>query len=115
MVLLTMTPAMVAAIEELRDLPGVNAVLAGASDEPSLAEPKVGNPISQGQVIDISRSLRAHEMAGKPSYSSDKPVPYQLDNLLRGSRIYNPPPAAQPEPVSHSLPSHLDIAAHDDR
>ena len=59
-------------------------------NQPSLWNPKLGNPISHGQVIDLwkeskDRGLHAHS----------------LDALLRGSRVYVPPPKSKPEPVSH--------------
>ena len=58
------------------------------STEPSLENPKVGNPISHGQVIDLSKELKALGMQ-----------PCNLDILLRGSWIYMPPPPPKLEPV----------------
>jgi hypothetical protein len=60
--------------------------------EPPLSNPKVGNPISHGQVIDITRGLKAHRIH-----------PRNLDSLLRGSKVYVPPPPPKAEPVSDSL------------
>ncbi|KAG9232360.1 endoplasmic reticulum-based factor for assembly of V-ATPase-domain-containing protein [Amylocarpus encephaloides] len=57
--------------------------------EPSLGEPSLGKPISHGQVVDLARQL-------KPSGSS----PYTLEDLLKGSRIYMPPPAPKAESSS---------------
>ncbi len=129
MVLLTMTPSMVGALEELQSLqektgriddvelkctevcqknekPLGNYEDQGSLEnrsvstekgdkqpaEPSLSSPKVGNPISHGQVIDISRQLNAHR--GKLG---------NLEALLRGSNIYVPPPPPKAEPVSDIL------------
>jgi hypothetical protein len=65
------------------------AAKANEQNQPSLWNPKLGNPISHGQVIDLwkeskDRGLHAHS----------------LDTLLRGSRVYVPP-KLKPEPVSH--------------
>lgn len=62
------------------------------SGEPPLSHPKVGNPISHGQVIDISRDLKARRIQ-----------PNNLEALLRGSKVYTPPPPPKPEPVSDIL------------
>jgi hypothetical protein len=64
------------------------------STEPSLENPKVGNPISHGQAIDLSKQLKALGMQ-----------PCNLDILLRGSWIYVPPPPPKLEPVR----MHLDL------
>ncbi|KAH6677283.1 endoplasmic reticulum-based factor for assembly of V-ATPase-domain-containing protein [Halenospora varia] len=57
--------------------------------EPSLKHPKVGNPISHGQIIDLSRQMKA---GGLPRSS--------LEMLLVGARVYIPPPPPKPEPTS---------------
>jgi hypothetical protein len=62
---------------------------ASTTTEPSLSDPKVGNPISHGQVIDISKQMRSEALQ-----------PSRLEELLRGSRVYIPPPKPKPEPVS---------------
>ncbi|PQE07930.1 vacuolar ER assembly Vma12 protein [Rutstroemia sp. NJR-2017a WRK4] len=59
----------------------------GSSSEPSLADPKIGNPISHGQVLDIWRNWKSH----------DELCP-SLETLLQGSRVYIPPPPPKPEP-----------------
>lgn len=59
------------------------------STEPSLENPKAGNPISHGQVIDLSRQLKALGLS-----------PCTLETLLKGARVYIPPPPAKKEPVS---------------
>lgn len=59
------------------------------STEPPLSNPKVGNPISHGQVIDISCDLKSHGIQ-----------PSSLEALLKGSRVYVPFPEPKAEPVS---------------
>ena len=91
-----MTDAIVNALEEL----GTSSNRVGAGDveagkgiqgtarEPLLSDPAIGKPISHGQVIDILRQLKSR------NHSS-----YHLDILLRGSRVYIPPPPLKAEPV----------------
>ncbi|KAE9369235.1 hypothetical protein N431DRAFT_413049 [Stipitochalara longipes BDJ] len=57
--------------------------------EPSMLNPKVGNPISHGQVVDISRDLKARRIQ-----------PDSLEALLKGSRVYVSPPPPRVEPNS---------------
>jgi hypothetical protein len=121
MVLLTMTSSMVEALEKLQSLqdktggnddvqskesnrrsgghdqdqqtPENQSVAAEKREkqlsELSLLNPKVGNPISHGQIIDISRDLVALRI-----------LPNNLEALLRGSKVYVPPPPPKAEPVS---------------
>ncbi|OBT63339.1 hypothetical protein VE03_07240 [Pseudogymnoascus sp. 23342-1-I1] len=55
------------------------------SNEPSLRDPKLGNPISHLQIVALSRQLK-----------SINATPCHLDALLRGSRVYIPPPPPKP-------------------
>lgn len=59
-----------------------------ADEDPSLADPTPGKPISHGQFIATWRQLRAqgHER-------------YTLEGLLRGATVYVPPPPPKPEPT----------------
>ncbi|SZE99623.1 unnamed protein product [Blumeria hordei] len=57
--------------------------------EPDLSMPKVGNPISHHQIIALSTALRSCENQL-----------YCLEDLLRGSKIYMPPPPVEPEKTS---------------
>jgi len=101
MVLLTMTPAIVAAVERYNSLPNeVNRMIEG---EPSLPEPACENPISHGQLVEISKRLRDHcdSSASDASYSPSSL--YHLSDLLRGSRVYVEPPKPKAEPVSHTF------------
>jgi len=97
MVLLTMTPAIVAAVERYHSLPNeVKQIIEGES---SLLDPASGKPISHGQLVEISKRLRGYcdDFCSDPSHS---PSPsYHLSDLLRGSRIYVEPPKPKAEPV----------------
>jgi len=66
--------------------------------EPSMLNPRVGNPISHGQVVDISRDLKARRIQ-----------PNSLEALLKGSRVYVPPPPPKAEPVSGKMCCVLDL------
>jgi len=102
MVLLTMTAALVVAVKDF------NATISSHdqnktldSDEPSLADPMIGNPISHSQILDIARALKAAPMTHDVRDSEEAhQTPYNLDSLLRGSHIYIPPPPPKPETVS---------------
>ncbi|KAF7912503.1 uncharacterized protein EAF01_001524 [Botrytis porri] len=59
------------------------------SQEQLLANPEIGNPISHGRIIDLSRNLRKHNLS-----------PLTLELLLRGSRVYVVPPTPKAEPTS---------------
>ncbi|OCL02794.1 hypothetical protein AOQ84DRAFT_228440 [Glonium stellatum] len=92
MVLLTMTPAIVATILKCQELDPESLIKFQLPSEPSLAEPEVGNPISHSQLIDISKLVKNH-----PGQINLSP---HLDGLLRGSKIYTPPTEPKPEPTS---------------
>lgn len=89
MVLLTMTPSIVDALN-LLDEPDND----GSQNQPeteSSTEPAVGNPISHSEIISLYKKLGA---------SQSSPPKYSLEQLLQGSRVYIPPPPPKPEPVS---------------
>jgi hypothetical protein len=92
MVLFTTTPALVEALEKLQcnlhDSKALEEDGDKSDTEPSISEPKVGKPISHGQVLDIHRQLKKQGVA-----------PYHLEFLLKGSKVYIPPPPPKPEPV----------------
>lgn len=93
MVYLTMTPAMVAALETIcrHQLKLVN----NEDDwECPLNNPIVGNPVCHSQVIAISRLLGSHE-----HLLLEETLSYHLDDLLRGSRIFRKPSKPKQEPV----------------
>ncbi|KAI9815153.1 MAG: hypothetical protein M1832_005555 [Thelocarpon impressellum] len=85
MVLLTMTPAMVAAVTEYQSTG--DAPRDTLPEEPLLDHPGEGKPISHGQIVDIWQSLRKQGSA------------CHLDSLLRGSMVYSPPPKPKSEPT----------------
>lgn len=117
MVFLTMTPAIVEALQEVQSLGEEQSTIKGTNtasgqiggecdeahasttsgsttnkdssfQEPLLSDPQLGNPISHGQVIDLWKRLKA---TGS--------FPRSLDILLRGARVYTPPPEPKHEPV----------------
>lgn len=73
--------------EQTKTEPGEKT--AEAQAEPSLETPKIGNPISHGQVVDLSKQMKPQGLE-----------PCRLETLLKGARIYIPPPPPKPEPVS---------------
>lgn len=86
MVLLTMTPSIVEAVNQLFGV-GFDDI-ATSNDEPSLKDPSVGKPISHGQIVDIWKRLK-----------DDSSNATGLEQLLRGATVYVPPPPPKPEPV----------------
>ena len=100
MVQLTMTPAIVAAIEAFHKISPILLSLEAHATDPSLEDPRVGNPISHGQIIAISRCLRKHRNSpGEPHMTAAEPASYRLDDLLRGSKVYIVPSKPKAEPV----------------
>lgn len=87
MVLLTMTIAIVEAIEARDKL--ASSQNPEQDGEPSLEAPQADKPISHGQIVQLWSDLKDHD-ASK----------YSLESLLRGSKVYIPPPPPKPEPVS---------------
>lgn len=94
MVFLTMTPAMVSALETVNRLE-LELENEDNNSEYSLADPAIGNPIEHSQIIGISKLLESHNIMLSPESTS-----CHLDHLLRGSRIYEKPPKKKQEPVS---------------
>ncbi|KAI0835930.1 endoplasmic reticulum-based factor for assembly of V-ATPase-domain-containing protein [Hypoxylon sp. FL0890] len=94
MVLLTMTPSIVEALNGLAKK-GTDDSEAGEKEsnstingEPSLDDPAAGNPISHGQIIDIWKRLK-----------NETEHAIRLEDLLRGATVYIPPPPPKPEPT----------------
>ncbi|KAI0400743.1 endoplasmic reticulum-based factor for assembly of V-ATPase-domain-containing protein [Xylaria palmicola] len=95
MVLLTMTPLMVEALVVLgessqRRPQSSNTDQSNETglEEPCPKDPAVGKPISHGQILNTLRTLKAHGHGG-----------FRLEQLLRGSALYVPPPKPKPEPT----------------
>ncbi|KAF2739501.1 hypothetical protein EJ04DRAFT_329644 [Polyplosphaeria fusca] len=93
MVLLMMTPAIVRAIDTARECAGDELSKLQLPDEPSLAEPEAGKPISHSQLIDISKLLKKHADTAQADHGA-----FTLDLLLKGSAIHIalPPPKKEP-------------------
>lgn len=85
-----MTTSIVEALKKLneQDIVATETDQEESSNEPSLANPAVGNPISHGQIIDTWKNVKAR---GHWEYT--------LEGLLRGAKIYIPPPPPKPEPT----------------
>lgn len=100
MVLLTVTPAAKIAIDLYNDLnqteEGTAKSQQSAQNDPSLVDVAVGDPVSHGQLIEVATFLRGQR---KDVSSHELPSTFCLDHLLKGSRIYTPPPKPKQEPV----------------
>jgi hypothetical protein len=84
-----MTPSIVEGLQKLRQKDhSQQSTSRGRDGEPSLENPIIGDPISHSQVVDIWRSLH---IAGHKNYT--------LEILLKGSRVYVPPPPPKPQQV----------------
>lgn len=99
MVYLTMTPAILQALDIL-SAHGEAQIVAGNATEPSLDQPVEGNPISHVQLIEISKRLKQIREGTEGREAQDHNVICHMDDLLRGSRIYVAPPKPKVEPVS---------------
>ncbi|TAQ83272.1 hypothetical protein B7494_g8404 [Chlorociboria aeruginascens] len=62
---------------------------AKSCEEPSLASPKIGNPISHVQILNLSTQLKYADL-----------TPWTLEILLRGSKVYISPLTPKAEPTS---------------
>ncbi|KAI7765480.1 hypothetical protein LZL87_007231 [Fusarium oxysporum] len=96
MVLLTMTSSILEALSiveatetpQIEDHDGTEEQESPQpTKEPSLDEPKLGNPISHGQIVDLWKQLKAQ---GNSNFT--------LEQLLCGASVYIPPPPPKPEP-----------------
>lgn len=96
MVLLTMTAAVVAVVELYLEHHPIEA----NPDEPSLDAPTTGNPISHGQLVDISKYLKSNPEKVEGRETDGRQLPIHLSELLKGCSIYTPPLKPKPEPVS---------------
>lgn len=103
MVLLTMTPAMVATIKEFWPIISSSENLRHMilESEPRLDNPAVGKPISYAQVLEVFTLIRQHRSVSEPdSENADVGSEFPFDELLRGSKVYVPPPPPRAESVS---------------
>ncbi|GAB7348384.1 hypothetical protein MBLNU459_g6818t1 [Dothideomycetes sp. NU459] len=105
MVLLTVTPAARTAIQRYNRLNAqTDAPVPVPASEPSLADPAVGDAISHAQILRVARLLKEHcrgKASEPPSVSPSLPVDdsFRLDALLKGAKIYTPPPRPKAEPT----------------
>lgn len=100
MVLLTITPAAKSAIESYNVLSPRRDASEQILDEPSLAEPIVGGAISHAQLIEVAQCLREqHERQSTSSGPCSPDQPVRLDSLLKGAKVYTPPPKPKQETV----------------
>jgi hypothetical protein len=101
MVLLTMTPGIVRALVRAEQVSPDNFAEFHRPNEPSLAEPKPGNPVSHSQLIDLSKLLKNHasELSTPSADQDEEPFPTTLAALLQNSSIYTPP---RPAPAAKS-------------
>lgn len=95
MVNLIITPAIKAALNDVDRLH-----LEGFSKDQSPGQTLppnsvVGNPIGHDDVIAISRLLKTHNKK-----KGTESVPFRLEDLLRGSKVFLEPPKPTAEPVS---------------
>jgi hypothetical protein len=95
-----MTPLVVRAVAEARDIAEEELRELCLPTDPSLADPAVGNPVSHGQLIGLSKLLRKYADKVSEKDGEGTPVAYTLDSLLRGSTFYVPPPPPKKAPVS---------------
>lgn len=98
MVYLTVTPAILEAIEYL-DGCGSDLRWNDGEEQLTRTSPRVGLPISHFKVVEISRCIRtsADDQSNEPAPA---PPLHRIDDLLRGSRVYDEPPKPKAEPVS---------------
>ena len=94
-----MTPAILQALDIL-SAHGQAQIVTGNAKEPTLDQSVEGNPISHGQLIEISKRLKRIREEAEDHGAQDDEVLCHLDDLLRGSRIYVEPSKPKVEPVS---------------
>lgn len=108
MVLLTMTPAMVKALQAYNANPPSLTEDLTLSSEPSLDNVTECDPISHSQILGITRHLREQAALGQElDFESEVRPSYHLDDLLRGARVFIPPARPEAEPVEHRDFEHM--------
>jgi hypothetical protein len=108
MVLLTMTPGIVRALARAEQQSPDHFAELHRPNEPSLADPKPGNPVAHSQLIDLAKFLKNHASELSTTSADDgQPLPTTLASLLQNSSIYTPPP---PAPTAKS-PQYLALMA----
>jgi hypothetical protein len=86
-----MTPSIVEGLQALDEhaSQGLATLPAQRDGQPSLENPAVGNPVSHSQIVDLWNTLKG-----------TVPGEWSLEMLLKGSKVYVPPPLPKTEPVS---------------
>ena len=95
MVRLTITPSTQNAIQQYKEA-GEDFGAISIHSDPPLDDACVGDAISHGQVIAISKYLESKSINDRNGYR----LTSTLDSLLRGSRIYHEQPPKKPQPTS---------------
>ncbi|PNS21685.1 hypothetical protein CAC42_1539 [Sphaceloma murrayae] len=90
MVLLTITKAAKECIDEYDKTTAISK--SPDNNEPDLRHAAIGDPVSHGQLIDITNALKQRRYDGE-----DLSCAVELETVLRGSKIYTPPPKPKPE------------------
>jgi len=108
MVLLTMTPGIARAVVRAGQISPAELARLQFESEPTLAEPKPGNPISHSQLIDLSKLLKQHGH-DLTDHKDEDAVPTTLNTLLRNTTVYiaPPPPKKQQSPEYIALMARL--------
>ncbi|KAI7091026.1 hypothetical protein KC356_g1060 [Hortaea werneckii] len=99
MALLTVTPTAKGVIEEysLEPQHGQQDDQSGSGlDVQALSQLQIGSPIEHHQLVALSKVL-----VGRSKVRSDEAggARYRLDNILRGAKLYQPPPLPKKEPT----------------
>ncbi|KAF1942456.1 hypothetical protein EJ02DRAFT_444095 [Clathrospora elynae] len=128
MVLLTMTPGIVRAVSRASELSSEEYTQLQRPDEPTLAEPKIGNPISHSQLIDLSHLLKKHasELSNNTQQDTQEPpenapadqtepTPTTLSALLANTTIHTPLPAPKPPQTRQYLALMARLRAEQER
>lgn len=98
MVLLTVTPAAKAAMDEYRRLIDGAKKADNTLSAESINNTAVGNPIEHHEIVKVSQYLTQ-----KGGESADATKQWRLDALLKGASIYQPPPPPKTEHVRHII------------
>ncbi|EOA85028.1 hypothetical protein ACJQWK_06248 [Exserohilum turcicum] len=109
MVLLAMTPGIARAVARAEQLAPDDYAGLHRDDEPALADPQPGNPISHRQLIGLSKLLKKHLPRPCPETTieetaieettqdaEEEAIPRTLAALLANTTLYTPPPPPKP-------------------
>lgn len=110
MVLLTVTESMLSAMKYCSEYQVQGWPLEQLEGEPSLKHANIGQPIAHGQVIALSQCLWKRFELHKNEGNGRQPkgITYDLNGLLRGSKVYSEPPKPKKEPVSYTSSNNME-------